>query len=42
MKGVQEKLDDFSVVGAKLRFMHHEEKGRRSSSTLVLKKPLCR
>ena len=25
MKGVQEKLDDFSVVGAKPGFMNHEE-----------------
>ena len=31
MKGVQEKLDDFSAVGAKLGFMHHEEKGRGSA-----------
>ena len=25
MKGVQEKLDDFSVVGVKPGFMNHEE-----------------
>ena len=28
MKGVQEKLDDFSVVGAKPGFMNHEEEGK--------------
>ena len=30
MKGVQEKLDDFSVVGVKPGFMNHEEEGEGS------------
>ena len=31
MKGVQEKLDDFSVVGVKPGFMQHEEEGKGSA-----------
>ena len=31
MKGVQEKLDDFSVVGVKPGFMNHEEEGKGSA-----------
>ena len=31
MKGVQEKLDDFSVVGVKHGFMNHEEEGKGSA-----------
>ena len=31
MKGVQEKLDDFSVVGVKPGFMQHEEDGKGSA-----------
>ena len=31
MKGVQEKLDDFSVVGAKPGFMNHEEERKGST-----------
>ena len=31
MKGLLEKLDDFSVVGVKPGFMHHEE-GEKGSA----------
>ena len=27
-KGVHEKLDDFSMVGVKPRFIHHKEEGK--------------
>ena len=31
MKGVQEKLDEFTVVGVKPGFMNHDEEGKGSA-----------
>ena len=39
MKGVQEKLDDFSVVGVKPGFMNHEEEGKGSYRNKRILKP---
>ena len=42
MKGVQEKLDDFSVIEVKPGFMYHEEKVKGSAlcySTQWFEKP---